>query len=376
MSEKQLLIDQYVLETPDQCIKNIRNSYTLTLPLVQEYLKQPYPSVAVVASGSSYNACQCALPFMKKYLKCPVEILTPFTFEHYDSDYVKDSFLFVVSQSGTSTNAISALKKVKNMNIKAIGISGNLDNDFQDYADLVIDYGVDGEIEPYVTKGVTTLALFLMLFSLEIALTKGILNQDCYNIGKMELNKVFEVYNIIQSKTIIFIDRHIKELSSLTTTYMCSGGGAMGAACEGALKFSELLKIPCIPLEAEEYIHGYNLQLSPLHTVFFLDTCIESSERITSIYQATKKVTDRAYMITVNPKLIDDPNVIYLSDVPDQIVSSLYCLPFFQLIAFHITTYNNSLLQHPLLKDFNQIVSSKSEKYAKDYIRRLNCDFY
>lgn len=376
MSEKTLLIDQYIAETPQQCLKNIQNSYQLTLPLVKEYLSWSRPSVTVIASGSSYNASLCAAPFMQKYLQCPVNVLTPFTFEYYESEYLCNSFLFVISQSGISTNALSALKKIKKMGLRAIGITGNPGNDFKDYADLEIDYGVCGEVEPYVTKGVTTLALFLMLFALEASLAGKQIDQCAYSEGMEQLRIAIDTYQIVSEKTPSFIDSHIKLLSSLETTYFCAAGSAMGAAREGALKFSELLKIPGIPLEAEEYIHGYNYQLSPNHTVFLLDTFSDTSKRITSIYLATKKVTDRAFMLTANPDFKEDENVIFIPQIPEQLVSSLYCLPFFQWIAYRITMYKNSLLQHPLLKEFNSVVSSKSEKYAKDYIRRLNCDFH
>lgn len=376
MSEKTLLIDQYILEAPQQCLKNIENSYELTRPLVEEFLSRPYSSVTVIASGSSYNGSVCAAPFMQEYLKCPVRVLTPFTFEYYENGHFPNSFPFVISQSGISTNALSALNKIREMGGKAIGLTGNLGNDFKDYADLEIDYGVCGEVEPYVTKGVTTLALFLMLFSLEAALAKNLIDQNAYLESKRQLRMAIDTYQVVSEKTPSFIDRHIKVLSSLGTTYLCAAGSAMGAAQEGALKFSELLKIPGIPLETEEYIHGYNYQLSPEHTVFLLDTFPETSERITNIYLATRKVTDRTFMITSNPDFAEDENVIFLSEVPDQLVSCLYCLPFFQWIAYQITMYKNCLLQHPLLKEFNSIVSSKSEKYAKDYIRRLNCDFH
>ena len=45
------------------------------------------------------------------------------------------------------------------------------------------------------------------------------------------------------------------------------------------------------------------------------------------------------------------------------------------MIVYTLTVYLDCLEQHPLLKEFNSVVSSKSDKYAKDYIRRLNCEF-
>lgn len=44
----------------------------------------------------------------------------------------------------------------------------------KDYADLTIEYGVGEELVGYVTKGVTTLALYLCLFAIEYTKKKNI----------------------------------------------------------------------------------------------------------------------------------------------------------------------------------------------------------
>lgn len=375
MAEKKLLMDEYVRSAPAQALKNIENSYVLTKQIADIYIEGKYTSVCIVASGSSRNGTEAAVDFMRRYMGVSVEVMTPFTFTHYNNDLVKDNFIVVVSQSGASTNSIDALKKIKEMGKTAIGITANLENDFKDYADIEIDYGVVEEKEPYVTKGVTLLALFFMLFALEAGKRTGHIIEEKYEEEKRQLKEAFKVYEKVLAVLPDFIDTHIKELSSLQRMFLCAAGGAYGAVCEGALKASELLKILAVPLETEEYIHGYNYQLAPEHTVFFLDTKAETSKRVRDIYRATRKVTDRAYMLTCFDGLKEDKNVLTVETEVEQSVSSIYCLPFFQMIVYTITVYLDCLEQHPLLKEFNTVVSSKSDKYAKDYIRRLNCEF-
>ncbi len=375
MAEKKLLMDEYVQAAPAQGLKNIEMSYELTKQMVDMYMEGSYKAVCIVASGSSQNGTKAAIDFMRRYMGATVEVMSPFTFTHYNYDLVKDDFIVVVSQSGTSTNSIDALKKLKEMGKTAIGITANLDNDFKDYADVEIDYGVVEEKEPYVTKGVTLLALFFMLFALEVGKRTDYISQEKYEEEKQQLKKAFSAYEKVLAALPDFVQGHIKELSSLQRTLLCAAGGAYGAACEGALKASELLKILAIPLETEEFIHGYNYQLAPEHTVIFLDTEAETSKRVRDIYRATRKVTDRTYMLSCFGGLEQDKNVLTVETDVEQSVSSIYCLPFFQMIVYTITVYLDCLEQHPLLKEFNTVVSSKSDKYAKDYIRRLNCEF-
>lgn len=143
----------YIEETPMQLELNNNNSKELTKELVNLYLQKKYKTIWIIASGSSSNASNCAKPFMMKYLDCNVEIVPPNTFLYSDLTYTDDDFIFVISQSGCSTNSIDALKKLKSINKTAIGITGNVNSDFKDYADVVIDYGVGVETVGYVTKG-------------------------------------------------------------------------------------------------------------------------------------------------------------------------------------------------------------------------------
>ncbi len=115
---------------------------------------------------------------MMKYLQREVKIVSPATFIYGEHDLREDDFVFVISQSGCSTNSIEALDELRKLGITAIGLTGNVDSDFKDHADLVVDYGVGEETVGYVTKGVTTLAQFLMLFAIEAGARTGIVSPE------------------------------------------------------------------------------------------------------------------------------------------------------------------------------------------------------
>lgn len=342
----------YIEETPVQLELNNKNSKELTKELVNLYLQKKYKTIWIVASGSSSNASNCAKPFMMKYLDCNVEIVPPNTFLYSDLTYTDDDFIVVISQSGCSTNSIDALKKLKSINKKAIGITGNINSDFKDYADVVIDYGVGEETVGYVTKGVTTLAQFLMLFALEASGTEFI----------EELNDVPNRHKIIQEETNAFYEKNKALLTSMTVSYACGFMQGYGIATEAALKIGETVQIPSFAYEAEEFIHGPNLQLTPNYTLFFIDDLYKGSKRLEQIYLASRSVTDRCFAIT-NSDIVDDNHAIRLPfEIKEPLLSPLYLLPFFQILAFRITTDLNKWHRHPLFKDFEKLVSCKTEK--------------
>lgn len=342
----------YIEETPVQLELNNKNSKELTKELVNLYLQKKYKTIWIVASGSSSNASNCAKPFMMKYLDCNVEIVPPNTFLYSDLTYTDNDFIVVISQSGCSTNSIAALKKLKYINKTAIGITGNVNSDFKDYADIVIDYGVGVETVGYVTKGVTTLAQFLMLFALE-ASGKGFIE---------ELNDIPNRHKIIQEETNAFYEKNKALLTSMTVSYACGFMQGYGIATEAALKIGETVQIPSFAYEAEEFIHGPNLQLTPNYTLFFIDDLSKGSKRLEQIYLASRSVTDRCFAIT-NSKLVDDDHAIRLPfEIKEPLLSPLYLLPFFQILAYRITTDLNKWHRHPMFKDFEKLVSCKTEK--------------
>ena len=352
--EKYTMLD-YIKQAPATCLANIDKYETLVAPLLSQIEGKQIHSIWLIASGSSFNSCHCARAFMRKLLNVEVKVVTPFTFVNYENDVHEDDLVFVITQSGLSTNAIEAIKKLKAMQRYAICLSGNVNSDVKEYADLVIDYGVGEELVGYVTKGVTTLCLFLMLFS--IAYTKQTQYID-------ELKKAIAVNEKMIPEAIAFVQKHYKNFSSMNHIYFCGAGAHFGTALEGSLKAGETIHIPSCFYEVEEYIHGPNLQLTPDYNVIFLDGNDHASERVKQVYLATREVTNKAYIISNNKELRDDENALVVeSDVISECAPLMY-LPFVQILSHIISHDLNSSKQHPLLRNFKKIASAKTENFV------------
>ena len=105
-SEKPTMLT-YIEQTPAQLKLNVERSEELTAELVDLYAQKPCHSIWIVACGSSSNGSQCARYFMMKYLQREVKIVSPATFIYGEHDLHEDDFVFVISQSGCSTNSIT-----------------------------------------------------------------------------------------------------------------------------------------------------------------------------------------------------------------------------------------------------------------------------
>lgn len=352
---KKMTMMDYILETPDKAIDNIEHYQELTQTLVEYAQNIGMKRLVLVASGSSYNACHCARNYLMNTLNLEVKIITPYTFTYYEHHVEEHDVVFVISQSGYSTNAIAALQKLKEIGCPTIALTGNPDHDIKDYADLVIDYGVGEELVGYVTKGVTSLCLYLMLFAIAYSGKTNKLE---------ELKKAINLNKEMIHKAKDFVQEHYKDFSSMHQIYVCGAGANYGTALEGALKCGETIHIPALPLEIEEYIHGPNLQLTPSYTILLFDGNDEASERVKTIYQASRAVSEHSFLISNHKALREDHNVLSLSDTVECDLAPLVYLPFVQVLAATISQDLNSVKQHPLMRQFKSYADAKTASFV------------
>lgn len=354
--EKLKTMEYYILQTHKIIKENYENK-ELTNELTTLFLKKDYKSIKIIASGSSGNAVLCAKYLMEEILAIPVDVISPFTFAHYPL-ILENDFIFAISQSGYSCNVLEALTILKKYNRDAIALTGDMNSDIKDYADFLIEYGVGEEVEGYVTKGVTTLVLFLLLFALDVKKRRG----DLVDLKKYDL--YFQEYESMQKinfkREVDFIEKFKKNFLSMDHCYVVGCGIGEGIAKEAALKIGETVKIVTCSYELEEYIHGPNLQLSPCYNVFIIDSQDDTSNRSYQIYLASRQVSDRVYYIT-NKEMNDDHVLTLLNPEPNFLALSY--LQFFQLLSYRISKELCTIPKHPLMKDFNKIVSSKTINY-------------
>lgn len=364
LKERIWTMGDYVDESPRVVRENLARADELTAPLVACCGGCVPAKIRLVASGSSFNACQCALPFMESCLPgVDIRVVTPHRFTYYGPRVEQDELVAVVTQSGLSTNALEALDAIRAQGAQAICLTGNVDADAREHADVMVDWGAGTELVGYVTKGVTTLALFLMMFACRLG---GRLER----MG--ELAVAADVLDGVRASTYGFFRIHEKALTSMRLSYSVAPHGARGVALEGALKIGETVHVPSPAYEVEEFIHGPNLQITPAYTMFFFDAPDTSRERCRLIYRAAREVSDAAFLLTsaqeVEPAstaaLAGDPNVLIVPELPASDLASFAYLPFVQLVSHLASSALGSSKQHPLLKRFKAIAAAKTENFV------------
>lgn len=365
MKQKTML--DYVRESSGMIMGNINRAEELTGVLVREYRQGGYEDIVIVASGSSYNAAACARLFMQKVLGCRVILISPFQFVHAENEVKEKELVIAVSQSGYSRNTIEALDLIREKGRKAIALTGDMNSDIRDHADLLLDFGAGTETVGYVTKGVCALTLYLILFALGAAVETGKLSQEGKADWESQICRIPSIHCQVQEKFEAYFEQYLDIFTSMQHVYVCACGSSLGTGMEAALKIGETIQVPAFCYELEEYIHGPNLQLTPNYTVIFIDGGC-ASERVREIFEDTRIVTKRAILVT-NDGSRGGSGVCSMEFAISEELTPLCILPFFQMLSYKVTDVLARWSKHPLQLIMKEKVSAKTENYKNSPLK-------
>lgn len=342
-----------------------KHASELVAPLVEAYRTSECTALRIVACGSSRHAADCTRYAVQEVLRVPVVVVSPESFAAIEHVFPQNAFTIAVSQSGYSTNTLSALDFMRDRGMPGAALTAAVDAPIGDHADTVVDYGAGVESVDFVTMGVVTLIEFLMLFALETAGKEGRSFDDLAHYYT-ELDEAIEAHSLMVSRSLEFVRAHKLTLSEDVPAIIVGNGANFGVAEEAALKFNETLKIPAMFFEGEEFIHGPEMQITPGYRVFIVDDPA-GSDRLAGIAEALSQVTDGLYFLTAHPRgrayEVPTPRV-------SEPFSALPNLVLFQTIAAFVAQELNSWDVHPYLDAVASQLEAKAPGYEES-VRRL-----
>ena len=358
---EEITMLDYIRQTPATVSDIIDHSYEYTKELVGFYMKHKCDGICLIASGSSYNGCLIASHFIRHVLGIDFKLITPFSFVNDEYQYIRNELFLGVSQSGCSTNTLEALKLLKKDGHPAACLVGRDDCDARDIADLTVNWKVGEEKVGFVTKGVTSLACFLMCFALELGKQTGIINEKRYDHAREQLKKTQAIQPEMMENTISLFERQKNLFLNSNRVILLSNGPGLAISFEGALKIAETSCITAIPYEAEEFLHGPVYPSRPDDLFILIDNDDSASSRLLDIAEALKDIGDRVFVLT-NDERIDADHRFSVSDQTCSYTSVLYKLTCLQTLSYLMAVSSNNFEPHDCVKRFKKAnkVASKS----------------
>lgn len=213
--------------------------------------------IIFTSAGTSFYAGLCGKYFLANLSRTRSEAVISSEFDEVMKNIIDERTTVVaISQSGETSDTISAAKYAKRFGAKIISISNTVGSSLTRLADATIYTQAGPEIGVAATKTFLVQLGALSLISCKLAEFKAVINRDEYKKLLNDLNSLPEIIQLILDKT----EREVKastEAYHNSISFLYLGRGINSAvAMEGALKLKEIAYIHAEGYAAGESKHG------------------------------------------------------------------------------------------------------------------------
>lgn len=347
----------YVKEEPVVLGNIIDDRKKITMDFISVLEKNDIREIIFVASGSSYNAAFATKYFMQKMMKVKVSVIYPYTFNHYENIFNKDSLIVGISQSGKSAATIEALEKANNLGLRNIVLTADVESKISKYVENITEISCGEEIVSFKTKGYTSTLLTLYLIAIETAYMKKFISLASYNGYIKNLKNIVKNLDNIIDSTDNWYENNKNDLIKTDKIMVIGYGSNYGTALEGGLKLNETVRCSVNSHELEEFMHGPYLSLKEDIYMFFISSPGEGKKRINDLYNYVLNITKHCYMIT---NIRDDNRKNLIGNfIAEEDFSPLEFVIPFQILSFKLATDKGIDLSVSKFPDFDDYLKSK-----------------
>lgn len=316
----------------------LENQAEFVEPFVELFRRHDIKRIYFLGSGTSYNVSQIAAYYFKHIVGIEGIAQYPTVFKNYEkADWTgilrNDQILFVgISQSGTSVSTCEVMAYAKENGYPTLALTGNLESEITKHVDTAVHLLVGEELTPPETKGYTVSVLSAYLWAVGVAREKGIYSEEQYRTAIREAWELADNFQTVIEESEAWYDRNRASIVNSDRLFVLGYGIDYGSMLEGMLKVGEMLRLPTIGYELEEYSHGPTMALKPNQTLFMIGSDEAEFERMLQFRAAFKKYTDRVHVITCREIEGDGRDLVFGIKTNKFIGPLMYTVPF-QFVA-------------------------------------------
>lgn len=328
----------YIKNQPKALKDTLRDKDEFVNPFVKVFEKHNIKKVIFFGSGTSYNASIIAAHYFKQILGIDAAGQYPTVFKNYEkADWTntlkKEEILFVgISQSGTSRSTIEVMQHAKEQGYITLALTENIESEITKHVDNVVHLLCGKELTPPETRGYTVTVLTLYLWVISVAKALGIYSECQYNEAIKDAEELADNFEIVVKESEAWYDYNKATILNSDRIYVLGYGVDFGSALEGMLKIGEMLRIPTLGYELEEYSHGPTMSLDRRQTIILIGSDEAEFERMLLFRKTFKKYTDRVHVITYKEIDNDDRDVVFSIKTNKYLAPIMYTVPL-QFVA-------------------------------------------
>lgn len=288
----------YINEEPIVAKKVLNQRKILLEDFTSNFVNSNISRIIIVGSGTSFHAGAAAKVFFERATGLEVTVEYPSIFLE-NAEFYKGNILVIgVSQSGSSTATIEALKKAKALGYSTLALTGGEHTTLEEYADSFILIPCGKEAAGPKTKGYLATVLLLYCLAIEIALASQKINYEKYSHIIKEMNILANNLSKVIKSSIQWCDRNKEDLMKVKKISVIGYEQNYPTALEGALKLVETIRCPAISYEFEEYLHGPYNAIDGESYIIIIKSPGKLEKRAEQLYELISEYTEHIYVIT------------------------------------------------------------------------------
>lgn len=320
-------------------VRNALRTHPIYLELMASAINRA-KKVFLLACGTSYHACLAAAYAFSNLAKVEVTPVVASEFiDGYGALVDSDTVVLAVSQSGETTDTLSAVRGAKDRGATVLGISNVMGCTLTRLSDVYIGQNSGPEMGVAATKTFTAQVSILAKLALALAKKREVIPKSQSELLENGFNQLPDWISTFLSTQ----ERHVKRIAEkyLDRRSFCFLGRGMSVATalEGRLKLLELSYLPAIAYPAGESKHGFISVVEDGYPVIFVAPKDEVYSKI--IGNVMEMKARGAKVIGVIDE--EDGEISTLSDekitlppgIPSLLTPIVYILPL-QLFAYYV----------------------------------------
>lgn len=216
-------------------------------------------AIYIVAHGSSYNAGYTVAYYFQNISGVRVYVYTPEEFIHnksiLDLENQSTTLIVGISQTGSSSGVIQALKISKEMYFKVLVVTSVKDSPIGKLGDFLLLLRCGLENSNAKTKGYSLTLLVLLQFAYSLGVLRGKIDKTKFHIFFEKVEKEICNLYVLENKALEWCNKN-KFGENLESLYAIGNGVHYGTAMECMLKLMETMCIPTMFSNILEFSHG------------------------------------------------------------------------------------------------------------------------
>ena len=304
--------------------------------------------VYIVACGTAYHAGLVGKYAIEKFAKIPVIADIASEFRYSDPFVDENTLIIIVSQSGETADTLAALRDAKEKGARVLSITNVVGSSIARESDDIFYTWAGPEIAVASTKAYTTQLMAFYMIALNLAMTKGTINEE-------EYFKMIDILKEMPSKVekVLECDKLVEEIAAeikdKNDIFYLGRGLDYALAMEGSLKIKEISYMHAEAFAAGELKHGTIALIEEGTPVIAIATQEALFEKMVSNMQEVKARGAKVIAIVEehNEEVEKSADrVIYIPEVEDMFASITSVVPM-QLLSYHVAKMRGCDIDKP-----------------------------